>query len=67
MPDLPCAPEAGAANDTASADVHGHGHRFRLGVDQLGYLQRLRFFASFARAALHTSVTRRATSYEFHP
>lgn len=66
-PDLPCASEVGAANDSASADVAGHGHRCRLGVDQRGYLRRLRFFASFARAALHASVTRRATSYEFHP
>ncbi len=67
MPGRPCAPESGAANDLASAHVAGHGHRFRLGVDQPDYLRLLRCFASFAPAALHASVTRRAASYEFHP
>ena len=67
MPGRPCALEAGAANEPASADVAGHGHRFRLGVDQPDYLRLLRFFASFARAALRASVTRRAASYESHP
>lgn len=67
MPDLPCTPEAGVENDPASADVAGHGHRFRLGVDQSGYLRLLRCFDSFARAVLHASETRRAASYESHP
>lgn len=67
MPDLPCTPEAGAVNGPASADVAGHWHRFRLGMDQPGYLRLLRFFASFARAGLHASVTRRAAYYGFHP
>ena len=53
--------------DPASANVAGHGHRFRLGVDQPDYLRLLRCFASFAPAALHASVTRRAASYAFHP
>ena len=65
MPGRPCTPEAGAANDPASADVDGHGHRFRLGVDQPDYARLLRCFASFAGAALHASVTRRAASYGF--
>ena len=63
----PCAPEAEAANDPVIADVDGHWHRFRLGVDQPDYVRLLRCFASFARAALHASVTRRATSYGSHP
>ena len=68
MPGRPCIPEAGAANDLARAHVAGHGHRFRLGVDQPGYLRLLRFFASMlGHAALHPSVTRRAASYESHP
>ena len=67
MSGRPCTPEAGAANDPASADVDGHGHRFRLGVDQPDYARLLRCFASFARAALHASVTRRAALYGFHP
>ena len=68
MPGRPCTPEAGAANDLASAHVAGYGHRFRLGVDQPDYLRLLRSFASMlGRAALHPSVTRRAASYESHP
>ena len=64
----PCTPEGGAANDLASAHVAGHGHRFRLEVDQPAYLRLLRFFASLlGRAAFHPSVTRRAESYESHP
>lgn len=46
MPGRPCTPGAGAANDLASADVAGHGHRFRLGVDQPDYLRLLRFFVA---------------------
>ena len=68
MPGRPCTPEAGAANGLASAHVAPHGHWFRLGVDQPGYLRLLRFFASMlGRADLHSSVTRRAASYESHP
>jgi len=67
MPGRPCTLEAGAANDLASAHVAEHWHRFRIGVDQAAYLRLLRCFGSFARAALHASVTRRATSYESHP
>ena len=68
MPGRPCIPEAGPANDLARAHVAGHGHRFRLGVDQPGYFRLLRFFASMlGHAALHPSVTRRAASYESHP
>ena len=66
MPDRPCAPEAGAANDLASAAADGHGHRFRLGVDQPDYLRLLRCFGAFARAVLHASVTRGAVYYGFH-
>ena len=66
MPARPCTPESGAVNDFASAHVAGHGHRFRLGVDQPDYLRLLRFFDSFARAVLHASVTRRAAYYGFH-
>ena len=66
MPDRPCAPEAGAANDRTSAHVAGNGHRFRLGVDQPDYLRLLRCFG-FARAARRASVTRRASHYGFHP
>jgi hypothetical protein len=67
VPGRPCALEAGAANDPASADADGHRHCFRLRVDQPDYVRLLGCFASFARAALHASVTRRATSYGFHP
>jgi len=68
MPGRPCTPEAGAANDLDSAHVAGHGHGFRLGVDQPDYLRVLRCFASMlGRVALHPSVTRRAASYESHP
>ena len=59
--------ETCTANDTANADVAGNEHRFRLGVDQPDYVQLLRCFVSFAGAVLHSSVTRRAASYEFHP
>ena len=54
-------------NEPASTNVNGHGHGFRLGVDQPDYARLLRCFASFARDALHASVTRRAASYESHP
>ena len=67
MPGRPCAPEAGAAKDLAIADADGHRHRFRLGVDQRDYVRLLRCFASFVRAALHASVTRKAALYGFHP
>ena len=68
MADRPCTPEAGAANDLASTHVAGHRHRFRLGVDQPDYLRLLRCsLRCFGRAALHPSVTRRATFYESHP
>ena len=66
MPGCPCTPEAGAANDLASAAADGHGHRFRLGVDRPDYLRLLRCFGAFARAVLHASVTRGATYYGFH-
>ena len=66
MPGRPCTPEAGAANDLASAHVAGHGHRFRLGMDQPDYLRLLRCFGSCARAALHASVARRAEHYGLH-
>ena len=58
--------EAGA-NDSASTDIAGRGRRFRLGVDQPDYVRFLRCFVSFAGAALHPSVTRRAASYGFYP
>ena len=64
MPGRRCTPEAGAPTEPASALVDGHGH-FRLGVDQPDYARLLRCFASFDRAALHASVTRRAASYGF--
>ena len=66
MPGRPCTPEAGAANDLASAHVAEHWHRFRIGVDQADYLRLLRCFDSFARAVPHASVTRRAMYYGFH-
>lgn len=66
MPGRPCTREAGALTYPGSALVGGHGDRFRRGVDQLDYLRLLRCFASFDRAALHASVTRRAASYGFH-
>ena len=66
MPGRPCTPEAGTANDLASAHVAGRGHRFRLGVDHADYFRLLRSFDSFARAVVHASATRRAASYEFH-
>ena len=66
MPGRPCTPEAGAANDPGNADADGHRHRLRLGGDQPDYVRLLRLFDSFARAALHASVTRRAAHYGFH-
>lgn len=66
MPGRPCTREAGAPTEPASAPVDGHGHQFRRGVDQPGYVRLLRCFASFDRDGLHPSVTQRATSYGFH-
>ena len=37
MPRRPCALEAGAANDPASAEANGQLHRLRLGLDQPDY------------------------------
>jgi hypothetical protein len=67
MPGRPYPREAGAPTDPGSAPVGGHGDQFRRGVDQLDYVRLLRCFASFDRAALHPSVTQRATLYGFHP
>ena len=37
MPGRPCTPKAGAATDSASAQVDGHGHQLGRGVDQPDY------------------------------
>ena len=67
MPGRPCTPEAGVPTEPASAPVDRHGYQFRRGVDQPDYARLLRQIASFDRAVLQASVTRRATLYGVRP
>ena len=62
MPRRPCTAESGAATDSASAPVHGHGHPFGRGVDQPDYASPP-FRLVLVVLSFHASVTGRAVSY----
>ena len=71
MPRRPCALEAGAANDPASAEANGQLHRLRLGLDQPLLLRPFASLGSCCSSRLgdpkDASVTRRATYYGLDP